>query len=67
MLGSDINCSLKKIDEIKKRVRKLKRKFTPWEDSQEINGVKNLSEIRGFMKIVPKVNGAVPLPSKFLK
>jgi hypothetical protein len=39
MLGGDINCYLKKINEIKKRVGKLRRNFISGADSKEINGV----------------------------
>jgi hypothetical protein len=39
MLGSDVNCGLKKINEIKKRVGKLSKNFISGADSQEINGV----------------------------
>jgi len=39
MLGSDINSELKKINEIKKRVRKLNRNFISGADSQESNCV----------------------------
>jgi len=39
MLGSDINCGLMKINEIKRRVGKFSRKFFSGADSREINGV----------------------------
>ena len=39
MLGSDINCGLEKINEIKNTVGKLGRNFTSSADSQEINRV----------------------------
>jgi len=66
MLGSDINCGLKKINEIKKTVGKLRGNFISGADSQEINGVEIYRKF-GFTKIVSKDNGAVPLPLKILK
>jgi hypothetical protein len=48
MLGSDINCGLKEINEIKKRVGKISKKFISGADSQEINGVESYRKFGSY-------------------